>query len=313
MRPIHVDRIDLNLLPLLDAILATESVGKAAEAIGLSKPAVSHALARIRARVGDPILVRAGQRWVLTQRARALAPRVHAALHEARLVLSAERTFDPRQLRREFRIHATDQALSLLGLGLGHAVSDAAPWVGLRFLPLEADEAHALRTDVDLALGVFHDLPPELRIQKLFDDHFVCVVRVGHPKVKGKLTLDTFLALRHVVLAPRGRAGSVVDTALAERGLTRRAVRWVPYAASALEFAAESDCVATLSARVARKAAARFRLQVLEPPLPLPPCGTSQVWHERLDSDPGHAWLRRLVAQVGRGRRPAPARPKRPA
>lgn len=299
-------KIDLNLLPLFDAILSTESVGKAAGLIGLSKPAASHALSRIREQTGDPILVRAGQKWVLTQRATALAPRVRAALTEARSVLSADRAFDPRELRREFRIHATDQMLSLLGLALGHAVTQAAPNVGLRFLPLEADEAHALRTDVDLALGVFHDLPPELRVQKLFDDVFACAVRIGHPKVKGKLSLETYLSLRHVVIAPRGRPGSVVDDALAERGYARRAVRWVPYSASALEFVSESDCIATLSERLTRRLAARYAVQILAPPLPLPPCAGSQLWHSRLDADPAHGWLRRVIATIAQeSRKPA--------
>jgi DNA-binding transcriptional LysR family regulator len=307
MHAMKLTKIDLNLLPLLDAILTTESVSKAAAAVGLSKPAASHALSRIRDQVGDPILVRAGQRWVLTQHATALAPRVRSALTEARSVLSADRAFEPRELRREFHIHATDQMLSLLGLALGHAVTVAAPHVGLRFLPLEADEATALRNDVDLALGVFHDLTPELRVQKLFDDEFACAVRIGHPKVKDKLGLETYLALRHVVIAPRGRPGSVVDDALSEQGYARRAVRWVPYSSSALEFVAESDCVATLSKRYARKLATHFAVQVLPPPLPLPPCAGSQVWHSRWDADPAHGWLRRLVARIAqenRRRRP---------
>jgi DNA-binding transcriptional LysR family regulator len=293
-----LEKVDLNLLPILDAILSSESVGKAAETVGLSKPAASHALSRIRAQIGDPVLVRAGQKWVLTERAVAIAPRVRQTLAEARALLSADRPFDPKALRREFRIHATDQMLSILGLAFGHAVSVAAPGVALRFLPLEVDEANPLRREVDLSLGVFHDLAPELRIQKLFDDRFACVVRRGHPKVKGRLSLETFLALRHVVIAPRGRPGSVVDEALADRGLARRAVRFVPYSLAALEFASESDCVATVSGRFARKLADRFDLQVLEPPLELPPCHGSQVWHSRLDADPAHAWLRRLVAQV---------------
>jgi len=293
-----LEKIDLNLLPLLDAILSRESVGKAAQVVGLSKPAASHALSRLRAQVGDPILVRAGQRWVLTERAAALAPRVRAALTEARAILSSARPFDPGDLRREFRIHATDQILSLIGLEMGYAVSHEAPKVGLRFLTLETEEANALRTDVDLSIGVFHDLPPELRTQKLFADQFACAVRAGHAKVKGKLSLETYLSLRHVVIAPRGRPGSVVDEALAERGLARRAVRWVPYSSNAIEFVAESDCIATLSELFVRKAAKRFALQVLAPPLALPSCAASQVWHSRLDADPAHSWLRRLIVRV---------------
>lgn len=294
------DKLDLNLLPLLDAILVHESVGKAAADVGLSKPAASHALARIRAQLGDPILVRAGQRWVLTQRAAAMAPRVHALVTEARQLLSADRPFQAKELRREFRVHATDQMLSLVGLRLGHAVSREAPHVGLRFLPLEDDEAAALRTDVELSLGVFHDLPPELRTQTLFDDRFVCVARAKHTKIRGKLTLDAFMAALHVAVAPRGRPGSVVDSTLAALGLARRALRWVPYSGNAIEFVAESDCIATISERLARRAQRRYELQLLAPPFALPPCSGTQVWHSRFDSDPAHVWLRRLVFSTAR-------------
>jgi DNA-binding transcriptional LysR family regulator len=298
-----LDRVDLNLLPVLDAILRTQSVSKAAALVGLSKPAASHALARVRAQLGDPILVRAGQRWVLTERGRALAPRVRSALVEAQHVLSAERPFEARSLRREFRIHATDQMLSLLGLQLGHEVTALAPLVSLRFLPLDGDEAGALRGEIDLALGVFHDLPPDVRTQTLFDDRYVCVLRIGHATVQGKITLDQYLALRHVVIAPRGAPGSLVDTVLAEQKLVRRAVRSVPYYASALEFVSASDCIATMSERLARHHAARFGLQVLEPPFALPACAGSQVWHPRLDAEPAHIWLRRLVARIAKGLR----------
>jgi DNA-binding transcriptional LysR family regulator len=298
MHAMKLEKLDFNLLPILDAVLSTESVTKAAVIVGLSKPAASHALSRIRQQLGDPILVRAGQRWVLTERASAIAARVHATVIEARTLLSPNRPFDPSELRREFRVHATDQVLSIIGLAVGHAVSEEAPDVVLRFVPPKLDEAAALRSDADLSLGVFDDLPPEIRTQKLFDDRFACIVREGHPRVRGKLSLETFVALRHVSLAPRGRPGSVVDAALAERGLARRAVRWVPYAASAIEFVADSDWIATVGERFARKLAQRYALQVLEPPIPLPRYDASQVWHSRLEADPAHGWLRRLIARV---------------
>lgn len=303
-----LERVDLNLLPVLDAILRTQSVSKAAAIIGLSKPAASHALARIRSQLGDPVLVRAGQRWVLSERAEAIAPRVTAALTEARSVLTAQRPFAPLALRREFRIHATDQMLSLLGLALGHAVSAQAPNVALRFLPLDPEEATALRGDIDLALGVFHELPAELRTQTLFEDRYVCVAREGHPRIRGEISLEQYLAARHVVVAPRGAPGSVIDSVLAKHKRGRRAVRWVPYYASALEFVATSDCVATTSERLAHHHAARYHLQVLEPPLRLPSCAGSQVWHPRLESDPAHGWMRQLIAGIARATRDARAR-----
>ena len=291
-------RLDLNLLTVLDAVLRTRSVTRAAERVGLSKPALSHALARLRTQLGDPILVRAGQRWVLTPRAELLADEVAPLVEQARRVLARSQGFEARTLEREFRIHATDHAVSLLGVPLGRVVGRDAPGVTLRFLPILPDDVSALRGDVDLALGVFAGLPPELRKVKLFEDRFACVVRRGHPRVTGKLSLDTYCELHHVLVAPRGKAGSKVDDLLRERGRSRRVTRCLPYFVAALHCVAESDCVATLSWRLAAIHADRFGLQVLKPPLAIPPYVVDQVWHPRVDADPGHVWLRRTLAAV---------------
>lgn len=291
-------RIDLNLLLTLDAILRTRSVTRAAERVGLSKPATSHALARLRAQLGDPILVRSGQSWVLTQRAELLAEQVATIVTEAQRVFQRDGAFDARTLDREFRIHATDHAVTLLGVPVGRAVGRAAPGVTLRFLPILPDDVAALRGDVDLAIGVFPGLPAEFRKVKLFEDRFVCVVRRDHPLVPGRLTLKTYCDLHHVLVAPRGRGGSKVDDLLRERGLSRRVTRCLPYFLAALHCVAESDCVATLSARLALAHAERFGLQVVKPPLPIPGYTVDQVWHPRVDADPAHVWLRRLITSI---------------
>lgn len=313
-----VSDIDLNLLAVLDAILQTRSVGRAAERVGLSKPAMSHALARLRAQIGDPVLVRAGKEWQLSERALGLCDRVHELAEGARSVLDREPAFDPATSDREFTIHCTDHVLALLGTEIGHAVGAEAPGVSLRFLPILPDDVSPLRAGaVDLALGVFPDLPPELRTQALFHERFATVVRRGHPLVDGKLTLKCFLALQHVLVAPRGRAGGTVDTALAERGLTRRVARKVPYFVVALDLVSRSDCSVTISERLAEHYASRFDLQVLRPPFPLPPYTISQVWHPRVDRSPAHAWLRQLVvravAAVTAPRARGPARAPRAA
>lgn len=295
-----LEKIDLNLLKMLDAVVRTGSVSRAATAVGLSKPAASHALARLRTQLGDPILVRAGQRYILTDHARAIGPRVTAALDEARAVLSAERPFDAKTLRREFRILATDQVLSLVGLRVGQKVSAVAPDVALRFVPLDLDLAGALGRDADLAIGVMRTLPAELSRQRLFEDRFAVVARRGHPEIRGALTMEQYLARDHVAIAPRGDPGSVVDAALAARKLRRRAVRWVPYYLTALELVAESDCIATMSERLALRHADRFGLDLFEPPFPLPAGAVVQVWHPRIDAEPGHAWLRGVIASVAR-------------
>ena len=290
-----LSRIDLNLLVVLDAVIQTRSVGKAAQQVGLSKPAMSHALARLRKQMGDRVLVRSGKEWMLTSRASGLADRVHELTRGARGVLGAELAFEPKSATQEFRVHATDHVLSLLGVELGETLTRAAPSVVLRFLPILPDDVAALRDHVDLAIGVFPALPPEFRTQLLFEDRFVCAVRIGHPTVRGRLTLKCFLEMKHLLVSPRGLPGSTVDDALQRRGLSRRLVRYVPYFMTALDFVSRTDCVVTISERLAAAHAARFGLQLLSPPLTLPPYSIRQVWHPRVDSDPAHVWFRKQV------------------
>lgn len=294
-----VSSVDLNLIAVLDAILQTRSVTRAAELVGITKPAMSHALARLRAQLGDPVLVRAGQAWQLTERARAMTDRVHELAEATRAVLIGDRAFDPASSRRSFTIHATDHMLALAGAEIGTVVARHAPAVRLCFLPVQPDDAAQLRGgNVDLALGVFPELPAEFRTQGLFTERFASVVRAGHPAVDGKLSIKGFLALDHVLVAPRGRASSVVDDALAERGLARNVTRLVPYFLAALDLVARSDCIVTLSERLAQAFAPRLGLQVLRPPLALPSYTIAQVWHPRVHADPSHVWLRRQIAAV---------------
>jgi len=260
--------VDFNLLAVFEAIVRTRSVTIAAEEAGLSKAAMSHALARLRRELGDPVLVRSGKDWQLSERALALRSELSALTNAARRVLSAPTAFEPATADREFRINATDHMLSLIGVPLGHVVAKEAPGVALRFLPIAHDDASPLREgNVDLAFGFFRELPAELRTQSLFDDRLACVVRRGHPRVNGRMTLKCFLAMKHVIVAPRGKPGTAVDDALAARGLKRRAARSVPFYLVALDLVAQSDCVVTMSERLARAQEERFRLQVLRPPL----------------------------------------------
>lgn len=304
-----MNELDLNLLRVLDAILDTRSVSRAAERVGLSKPATSHALARLRARLGDPVLVRAGKDWKLTDRAEGMRTRVRELAEGVRLVFEREPVFDPATSKREFTIHLTDHMLALIGTGIGHRVAREAPNVKLRFLPILVDDAGPLRSgEVDLALGVFPRLPPEFRTQTLFEERFASVVRKGHPQIKRSISLKTFLEMKHVLVAPRGRPSSVVDDVLAERGLARNVTRYVPYFVVALDLVSRSNCVVTMSERLARMYADRFALSVLRTPIPLPSYTICQVWHPRIDADPGHRWLRQRIANVaaelvGRARR----------
>jgi DNA-binding transcriptional LysR family regulator len=167
-----------------------------------------------------------------------------------------------------------------------------APDVTLRFLPSLVDDWTALRdgtADLSICLpGVF---PPEYRTRPLLTERFVCVARKEHPRVGRRVTLDAYLALDHVVVAPLGKP-SYVDQVLAERGLARR-IRWVtPYFASALHLVASTDYVLTVSESAVRAVMDTLPLRVLEPPVALPPYAVNLLWHPRLDNEPANAWLR---------------------
>jgi DNA-binding transcriptional LysR family regulator len=291
--------LDLNLLETFDALLQEQSVSRAARRVGLSTPAMSHALARLRATLGDDVLVRAGRDMVPTQRALAMKAEVHDALARARAVLSPQQAFEPARLTREFRVNATDHVVTVLGATLDALARAAAPGVFLRFLPTSTDDAAMLREGaIDLAVGIYADLPPELRTRVLFTDRFVTVLRKGHPVARRRMDLETFLSLDHLQVAPRGRPGGYLDDVLAERGKKRRVTRAVPYFLSALQLVAESDAVLTISERMAARLAAAFDLVVCETPVPLRPYALSLLWHPRQDSSPEHGWLRQLFVDA---------------
>jgi DNA-binding transcriptional LysR family regulator len=294
-----VESLDLNLLATLDALLQEGSVTGAARRVGLSTPAMSHALARVRVRLGDPILVRSGRGMLLTPRAEALKARVHTIVNEARQALEPERAFVPAELKRTFVVHATDHQLAILGTVVDRIARAESPGVSLRFIPNTPDDGASVRDGgADLAVGIYGDLPQEMRTRQLMTDRFVCVVRERHPLVGKRLTLAQFVRMPHIQVAPRGTPGGYIDDVLRERGLERHVARAVPFFLTALHLASQTDYVLTISERLAKRVARLLRLRLLEPPIPLRPYALSLVWHPRFDGDAAHRWLRDVFARA---------------
>jgi DNA-binding transcriptional LysR family regulator len=288
-----MESTDLGLLVSLDALLQEGSVTGAARRVGLSTPAMSHALARIRERLGDPILVRSGRGMLLTPRAEALKPRVRSAVHEAQQALQPERPFIASELSRTFVVHATDYVLTILGAPVDRILREEAPKVCVRFVPNTPDDPALLRDEgSDLAVGIYGELPQEMRSRQLLTDRFVCVVRKRHPVLNKRFTLEQFVGLPHIQVAPRGKPGGYLDDVLRERGLTRTVARAVPYFVTALQLASETDYVLTISERIAKRFAEPLALELLEVPVKLRPYALSLVWHPRIESDAGHRFLR---------------------
>jgi DNA-binding transcriptional LysR family regulator len=295
--------IDLNLLTALDALLQEGSVAGAARKLGLSASAMSRTLARLRAATGDPLLVRAGRGLVPTPHAMELRERVRDLAHEVHAVLQPPSAgFDAATLNRVFTLRANEGFVETFAMRLVQAVTAAAPGVRLRFAPKPDKDVRPLREGlVDLEIGVLGHTGPEVRMQALFQDRFVGVVRRGHPLTTGPVTPERYAACDHVVTSRRGRMNGPVDEALAEFGLSRKVVVAVPSFPAALTLARASDLVALvpgsfITAELERLSGTnREGLESFPLPVQTEPITVSQMWHPRMDADPAHRWLRGLV------------------
>ncbi len=290
--------LDANLLVAVDALLTEEHVGRAAKRIGLSASAMSHALARARDLVGDPLLVRVGRAMVMTPRARAMAPALREGLTRAAAALASPAPFDPVGVQRTLRVASTDSALLTLAPRLIQRLATGAPRVDVVFHPFAGSFAELSSGDRDVALAMY-GAPRGFFSRTLFTEPAVCVLRRGHPALAKRLTARRFAELGHALISPRGRARGPIDRALASRGLRRRVVFVAPTFLGAAQVVATSDLVMTCSERNAREAAARLGLEVITPPVPIAPFTMGMFWHERQEHDPFQSWVRELLVAIG--------------
>ncbi|WP_186117006.1 LysR family transcriptional regulator [Burkholderia gladioli] len=291
---------DLNLLVALDALLAEASVAGAARRLGLSASAMSRTLTRLREATGDPLLVRAGRQMLLTPHAEAIRSRTRDTLHEALAVLRpAGADLDLASLRRTLTIRSNEGFVEAFGAALVAAAAAEAPHLRLRFTAKPSKSAAALRDgSAELEIGVLGEMGPEVRLQALFRDRFVGVVRQGHALAREDVvSAEAYAGFGHVVASRHEDPRGPVDHALAELGLQRTIVAVVPGFPAALAIARGTDLVALVPASflVHRGAAAEDGLQVFELPVATARITVSQMWHPRLEADPVHRWLRQRV------------------
>jgi DNA-binding transcriptional LysR family regulator len=293
--------VDANLLVALDALLSTRSVTAAAGRVGMGQPGMSHALSRLRAHFDDPLLVRSGRRMVLTPRAQALAAPVRDVVERMARVFAPPVPFDPATARRRFRIIATDHVGFLLLPGLAARVAAEAPGIDLDVRPIADDSAaeQIAAGEADCAVGVFPALPAAFFQERLLVERFCCVVRADHPAIGKRLTPALYAALPHLLIAPRGTAIGAVDAALAEHGLSRRVAITVPHFLLAPVIAASTDCVVTMSERLAKRLGGLAAVRLLPPPIELPAYAVVMIWHEKDHADDAHRWLRASLSAVG--------------
>lgn len=299
MRELNISGLDLNLLPALDALLRHRNVTRAAADAGMSQPAMSRALARLRLLQDDPLLVRTRAGYGLTARAEALRPHLGAALKEIRDVFQPQ-VFDPAIVRRTLRIAAADTHNILILPGVAARLAREAPGVDLRVETYGAATLDRLESGVlDLAFALSSTpLASGAYSEVVYDDRLALVMRHGHPAAERSWTLADYGAYPHVGVALVGDGQSEIDTLLAAAGVNRRIAVVTPHFMAALAVVAETDFVTTISATLAQRFAGAFGLDVREPPFGEAQLQTTLVCSHVRASDPLLAWVRKVVREV---------------
>ncbi len=300
MRELNLRGVDLNLLVVLDHLLEQAHVTRAADAAGMSQPAMSRALQRLRALLGDPLLARGRDGFVLTPRAAAARPTLKRLLHEIGGLI-AQPTFSPAQATGLLTLAATDHQTIMLLPRLMARLSRQAPHLDVKVVPISPQTPDELaRGAVDFAFGVAELAPPpHLRVETLYYDRFVTLLRRDHPAARN-WSLEAFAAADHVLVTVIDGGRGLMDDLLDQRGLTRRIALRLPHFYAAIRIVATSDYVVTLPATIARAFAPEFDLVLRESPIPRPPIEAIGIWADALDRDPRTLWLRRLVREETR-------------
>lgn len=304
MHDVDVSSFDLNLLVVLDALLASSSVTRAATTLGLSQPTVSHALTRLRRALGDPLFVRVGRAVAPTPRAEALAPRVRALLADVSRLLARDDAFDPATSDRALRIACPDLLAAFLPELLAR-IAREAPSVRVEAQPIGGDLVAALASrTTDLGIAPAREAGVGLVQRVLGTARWCVLLRANHPDLRrGRLTEDAWLSRPHVVVdtsggLPSERRPGVIARAIEARGRSRRVGFIAPSSLSAMHAVAATDWFFSAPREIALPLARGVGLVAVDAPIPLPPIRVATLWHERVASDAGHRFLRDLVGGV---------------
>lgn len=306
-------RVDLNLLVAFDAIHRSRSLTAAGRVLGLSQPAMSHTLARLRAAFGDPLFVRVPGGLRPTPLADDIAPAIADGLAIIRGSLE-RKAFDPLTSTRVFNLRLGDIAELVHLPLLVREVQSTAPGVRLNALTLpEAELGEALAAGaVDLAAG-HYQLGAACREQELCQGDYACIVRAEHPLVRQRLTLSQFRNAGHVLVVPKGASphAQVVERALTNGRIKAHVAAQVSNFAAAVAIVASTDLVATMPLALAEALQRQAAIRIVPAPVALPKLKVCLYWHERFHRDPGHAWLRGVYAGLFKTLSPAASRAPR--
>ena len=298
----NLSRLDLNLLVLLDALLEEQNVTRASRRVGLSQPAASNALKRLRLLLNDPLLERDGRRLRLTERALRLKAPLRGALESLRGALSDPLPFNPTQTRFAVRLFASDHIAFVLLPALHRQLRTLAPRgdIVVRWTEHERVVDLLEAGGVDISIGRYNNMPDTIRRAHLYDEELVVQARRGHPVFDGELTAARFATFPRIATSFDGRLFGDQEQAMARAGIDLRSRIVLPHLIAAPMLTLDNDMVTIAPRRMAERLAATLELDWRLLPFASPVVPIEMMWHEKTAADPALEWFRHLVTETCR-------------
>ncbi|WP_100633383.1 LysR family transcriptional regulator [Pseudomonas qingdaonensis] len=293
----NLSKVDLNLFIVFDAIYTEANLTRAGQIVGITQPAVSNALARLRETFNDPLFVRTAQGMVPTPMAQNIIGPVRNALSLLRVSVQESRIFNPLQANKTFRISMSDLTEAVVLPSLFQRLRRLAPNVVIEsFLCKRRETTKELAAGrLDFAVDAPLNTDPQVRHVKLMQDPFVCAMRQGHPLARDSISLEDYLSLTHIQISSRRNGLGYVDLALGKQGLKRKIALRSQHYLMASQVLQQTDMVMTVPERFAR----RHQLNYVSLPVgDVPPLETHLYWHESTDQDPANRWMREQMIEL---------------
>lgn len=301
------DQIGIRHLRALSVLLELRSLTRAAEVIGTNQSTMSKTLAKLRSHCDDPLFVRVGLSMNPTPRALALAEPLRNLLAVSDVMRSSTAAFDPATSKREFKVLVTEVGMVSLIPLLMRRLHKAGDHLRIAAVPLDARQvAGKLETEeADVAIGAFPREVGNLKRQKLYADVYVSVARKGHPRITSLSRQEQYFGERHIAVTASSTGNLVhqqLEAALVSRISQERIQLRLPSFVACAFAVSETDAVGVMPERLARYLVNDLPLEIFQTPFALPRIEISQIWHERVDRDAGHRWLRRVIFDLLKSR-----------
>ena len=306
----QTEKIDLNLLGYLDVLLRERNVTRAASHLGLSQPAMSNGLRRLRLMFNDPLLIRTSEGMTPTARALELQPVIREVLAKVDAAVQPQTSFEPATAERVFRIMASDYAESTIFPKMLHRLREEAPGITLDIMtPSDVSFLDVEQGKVDLIINRFDSIPQSFHQKLIWNDSFACLFSAKNP-IRDNFNLETYLKAQHIWVSKTGMGVGVgidpddvqrlgwVDEALNKLGKKRHITIFTRHYQAAMSLAEQKDLIVTIPSRAAKLKEQNPRVIIREPPFSIPEMELKMAWSPLLQNNPGHQWMRRLIVEV---------------